>query len=68
MRRPGHVAGTVNKRIAYRILAGKPKGERPLGKPTRRWMDNIKIDVREIEWGEMELIVLAQIGVNFRVL
>jgi hypothetical protein len=34
------------KRNAYRILVGKPEGKRPLGRPTRRWVDNIKIDLR----------------------
>lgn len=58
----------MDKRIAYRVLAGKNEGKRLLRKPTRRWMDNIKIDVREIGWGGMELIVLVQEGDNFRVL
>jgi hypothetical protein len=35
---------------AYRILVGKPEGKRPLGRPRRRWVDNIKIDLREIGW------------------
>jgi hypothetical protein len=34
------------KRIAYRLLVGKPEGKRPLGRPTRRWVDNIKMDLR----------------------
>jgi hypothetical protein len=38
------------KRNAYRILVGKPEGRRPLGRPSRRWVDNIKIDIREIGW------------------
>jgi hypothetical protein len=38
------------KRNAYRILVGKPEGKRPLGRPIRRWMDNIKMDLREIVW------------------
>jgi hypothetical protein len=37
-----------NKRNAYRILVGKPEGNRPLGGPRRRWVDNIEIDLREI--------------------
>jgi hypothetical protein len=37
------------RRNAYRILVGKPEGKRPLGRPRRRWVDNIKIDLREIE-------------------
>jgi hypothetical protein len=38
------------KRNAYRILVGKPEGKRPLGIPRRGWVDNIKIDLREIRW------------------
>jgi hypothetical protein len=39
------------KRNAYRILVGKPEGKRPLGRPRRRWVNNIKMDLREIELG-----------------
>jgi hypothetical protein len=45
----GHVARMGEKRNAYRIFVGKPEGKRPLGKPRRRWVDNIKIDLR-MEW------------------
>jgi hypothetical protein len=38
------------KRNAYRILVGMPEGKRPLGRPRRRWVDNIKMDLREIGW------------------
>jgi hypothetical protein len=38
------------KRNAYRILVGKPERKRPLGRPRRRWMDNIKMDLREVGW------------------
>jgi hypothetical protein len=48
------------KRNACRILAGKPEGERPLGRPRRRWAGNIKIELREIGWGGMDWIVLVQ--------
>jgi hypothetical protein len=48
------------KRNAYRILAGKPDGKRPLGRPRRRWEDNIKMDLIEIGWGDMDSIDLAQ--------
>jgi hypothetical protein len=48
------------KRNPYRILVGKPEGKRPLGRPRRRWMDNIKMDLREIEWEYMHWIVLVQ--------
>jgi hypothetical protein len=47
------------KRNAYRILVGKPEGKRPLGRPRRRWVDNIKMDLREIGWDGMDWIDLA---------
>jgi hypothetical protein len=47
-------------RSPYSILVGKPEGKRPLGRPRRRWVDNIKIDHREIGWDGMDWIVLAQ--------
>jgi hypothetical protein len=42
-----------DKRNAYSIFVGKPEGKRPLGKPRRRWMDNIKMDLRDIGWDGM---------------
>jgi hypothetical protein len=45
---------------AYRILVGKPEGKRPMGRPRRRWVDNIKIDLRETGWNGMDWIDLAQ--------
>jgi hypothetical protein len=42
------------KRNAYRILVGKPEGKRPLGRPRRRWVDNIKMDLREIGWDGLD--------------
>jgi hypothetical protein len=42
------------------ILVGKPEGKRPLRRPRRRWVDNIKMDVREIEWGGIDWIKLTQ--------
>jgi hypothetical protein len=50
----------MEKRNAYRILVGKPEGKRPLGRPRRRWEDNIKMDLTEIGWGGMDWIDLAQ--------
>jgi hypothetical protein len=47
------------KRNAYRILVGKPGGKRPLGRPRRRWVDNIKMDLRE-RWDGVNWIDLAQ--------
>jgi hypothetical protein len=48
------------KRNAYRILVGKPEGRRPLGRTRRRWVDNIKIDLREIGWDVVDSVDLAQ--------
>jgi hypothetical protein len=48
------------KRNAYRILVGKPEGKRPLGRPRLWWVDNIKIDLREIGWDDMNWIDLTQ--------
>jgi hypothetical protein len=50
MRWAGYVARIGAKRNAYRILVGNPEGKRPLGRQRRRWVDNIKMDLREIEW------------------
>jgi hypothetical protein len=48
------------KRNEYRILMGKPEGKRPLGIPRRRWEDNIRMDLREVEWGDMDWTDLVQ--------
>jgi hypothetical protein len=48
------------KRNAYRILVGTPEGKRPLGRPKRRWVDNIKMDLREIGWDPVEWIDTAR--------
>jgi hypothetical protein len=48
------------KRNAYRILVGKREGKRPLGRPRRRWVDNIKMNLREIGWDAMNWIDVAQ--------
>jgi hypothetical protein len=45
---------------AYRILVGKPEGKRPLGRPKRRWVDNIKMDLREIGWDGVDWMDMAQ--------
>jgi hypothetical protein len=47
-------------RNVYRVLVGKPEGKRLLGRPRRRWEDGIKMDLREIGWGGVEWIHLAQ--------
>jgi hypothetical protein len=60
MRLAEHVARMGEKRNACRILVGKAEGKRPLGRPRRTWVDNIKIDLREREWDGMDWIDLAQ--------
>jgi hypothetical protein len=60
VRRAGHVTTMGEKRNSYRILVGKPERKKPLGRPRRRWVDNIKIDLREIGWDSMDLIDLVQ--------
>jgi hypothetical protein len=54
------VAQMGEKRNAYRILAGKPEGKRPPGRPRRRWVDNIKMDLREIGWDGVDWMDMAQ--------
>jgi hypothetical protein len=56
MRWEGHVARMGEKRNACRILVGNSEVKRPLGRPRRRWEDNIKMDLREIGWGDMDWI------------
>jgi hypothetical protein len=58
MRWAGHVERMGEKRNAYRILVGKPEGKRPLVRPRRRWVDNIKMDLREMGWEWIGLIWL----------
>jgi hypothetical protein len=48
------------KRNTYRCLVGKPERKKPLGRPGRSWEDNIKMDLREIGWGGMDWINVAQ--------
>jgi hypothetical protein len=59
MRWAGHVARIGEKRNAYRILVGKLKGKRPIERPRRRWVDNIKMDLRDIGWDGMDWIDVA---------
>jgi hypothetical protein len=60
MRWAGHVARMGEKRNACRILVGKPERKRALGRPRRRWVDNIKMDLREIGWDSMDWIWLRK--------
>ena len=56
----GHVARMGERRGVYRVLVGKHEGKRPLGRPWRRWEDNIKMDLQEVGCGDMDWIGLAQ--------
>jgi hypothetical protein len=62
----GHVARTGEGRSVYRVLVGRPEGKRPLGRPRRRWEDNIKMDLREIGIDGAKWIRLAQDRVQWR--
>jgi hypothetical protein len=56
------------KRNIYRLLVGKPEGKTPLGRPRRRWMDNIKLDLLEIGLNIVDWISLAQDRYRWRAL
>ena len=60
MRWAGHVARMGEERGLYRVLVGKLEGRRPLGRPRRRWVDNITMDLQEVECGYVDWIELAQ--------
>ena len=59
MRWAGHVGRMGEKRGAYRVLVGKPEGKRPLGRPRRRWVDNIRMDLQKVGCGYVDWIGLA---------
>jgi hypothetical protein len=56
----GHVERIGEKRNSYRLLVGKPEVRRPLGRPIRTWLDNIRMDLVEVGWGDVDWISLAQ--------
>ena len=60
MRWAGHVARIDEERGAYRVLVGKPEGKRPLGRPRRRWVDNIRMDLQEVGCEYVDWIGLTQ--------
>jgi len=60
MRWAGHVACMGEEMGVYSVLVGKPEGRRPLGRPTRQWVDNIRMDLQEVGCGYMNWIGLAQ--------
>jgi len=60
MRWAEHAARMGEERGVYRVLVGKPEGKRPLGRPRRRWVDNVRMDLQEVGCGYMDWIGLAQ--------
>jgi hypothetical protein len=66
MRCAGHVAHMGEGRGVYRVFVGRPEGKRPLGRPTRRWKDNIKMDLRETVIYGANYIRLAQYRAQWR--
>jgi len=60
MRWAGHVSRMFEERGVYRVLVGKPEGKRPPGRPRRRWVNNIRMDLQEVECGYMYWIDRAQ--------
>jgi hypothetical protein len=61
MRWAGHVARMGKKRSAYRLLAGKPEGRRPLGRPRRMWLDNIRMDLG-VMWSGLVWLRIGTVG------
>jgi hypothetical protein len=55
----GRARSTIGEDNAYRILVGKPEGKRPLGRPRRKWVYNIKMNLGKMEWGGMDLTDLV---------
>ena len=68
MRWAEHVARMGEERGVYMVLLGKPEGRRPLGRPRRRWVDNIRMDLQEVGCGYMDWIGLAQDRDSWRTL
>jgi len=60
MRWAGHAARVGEERGLYRVLVGKPEGKRRLGRPRRRWVNNIRMDLQEVVCGYMDWIGLSQ--------
>ena len=60
MRWVGHVACMDERKGVYKVLVGKPEGKSPPGRPSRRWDNNIKMDLQEVEYDGMDWIELVQ--------
>ena len=68
MRWGGHVARMGEETGVYRVLVGKPEGRRPMGRPRRRWVDNVRMDLQEVGCGYMDWIGLVQDRDRWRML
>jgi len=68
MKWAGHVARMGEERWVYRVVVGKPEGRRPLGRPRRRWADNIRTDLQEVGCEYMDWIGLAEDRGSWRTL
>jgi len=68
MRWAGHVTHIYEDRGVYRVFLGKSEGKRPLGRPWRRWVDNIRMDLQEVGCRYMDWIGLVQDGDRWRTL
>jgi hypothetical protein len=68
MRLAGHVSRIGEGRGVYRVLVGKPEGKRPLGRPKRRWEDNIRMDLQEVGCVGEDWIGLAEVRDGWRAL
>jgi hypothetical protein len=68
MRWTGQVVRMAKKSTSYRLLVGKPGGKRPLERPRRRWVDNIRMDLGEVGWGDVNCIGLAKDRSRWRAL
>ena len=64
----GHVARMGKEKGVYRVLVGNPEGKTPMGRPRRRWLDNIRMDLQEVGCGYMDWIGLAQDSDRWRIL
>jgi hypothetical protein len=62
MRWEGHVAQIGEKRNTYRLLMGKPEGKRPLGRPRHGWVNNTRMALVEVQWGDWTGLVWLRIG------
>jgi hypothetical protein len=62
LRWAGHVAHMGERRGTYRVMVGKPEGRSPLGRPRRRWADDIKMNLQEVVWGTWNELIWLRIG------